>query len=155
MQLSDSRVDGAVLELFVLEGDTHKLTVKTEAQLALVHVKEDAESALLLEAFSVFRADGCIAVAELARRVVGPAARVIAEGRLQINVAVFDDSGLQFIFGPAVGDKFPVMGALDEADVANRRAEEIVIFIEEGTAATRRQLDAIRCVLWIECKIRD
>ena len=155
MQLSDGRVDGTVLELFVLEGDTHEFTIETEAQLALVHVKEDTKSALLFEAFSILRADGSVAVAELACRVVGPAARVIAEGRLQINVAVFDDSGLQFIFSPAVGDKLPVMGTLDEADVADRRAEQIIVFIEEGMAASRSQLDAIRCVLRIECKIRD
>lgn len=77
VQQSHSRVDWALLQLFVFESDAHVLAVERKGERALLHVEVHSQSTLFLEPFTVFWTDGSVAVAELAGSVVGPATRVV------------------------------------------------------------------------------
>ena len=46
------------------------------------------------------------------------------------------------------------MSTFDEADVSDRRPEEVVVLVEEGMAALSRESDRVRGVIRIKRKLR-
>lgn len=137
VQHGDCRVDGAALELGGLVRHAEVVAVEGEGEESSVHVEDDAEHALVLEADSVRLAlgeckekrsyGGVAAVPQGADGVVGEAELVVGEAGVEVEGLVLGHADLDLVLGDVVRQDLPVVDAAHEPLARQGRAEHVLL----------------------------